>query len=137
MISRNLLARCLVGSCAALCLPFMQADDLSLPREYEGKPIQQVCFEPQLQPVAPRDLARLVSFPPGTPLKQTDIRDAIKRLYGTGEYQDVEVTWEPSPAGITLVFRTTEQWFVGPVEVRGKISLPPNEGQLANAARLE
>jgi outer membrane protein assembly factor BamA len=73
---------------------------------------------------------------PGTPLRQSDVRDAIKRLYNTGEYQDIEVTWEPSPTGVVLVFRTVEQWFVGPVEVRGKVSLPPSEGQLANSARL-
>ena len=78
-----------------------------------------------------------MSFPPGAPLRQSDIRDAIKRLYKTGEYQDIEVGWEPSPNGIVLVFRTVEQWFVGPVEVRGKVSLPPAEGQLANATRLE
>src|SRR4051794_13130535 len=137
MVQRNLLVRCLVSSCTLLCLPHSQADDLAVPREYEGRPIQQVRFEPQLQPVAPADLARLVAFPPGTPLKQNAIRDAIKRLYGTGEYQDIEVSWEPSANGVTLVFRTIEQWFVGPVEVRGKISLPPNEGQLSNAARLE
>ena len=85
-------------------------------------------FEPPLQPVTRADLDRLVPFQPGAPLRQEDIRDAIKRLYKTGEYQDIEVGWEPSPNGIVLVFRTVEQWFVGPVEVRGKVSLPPAKG---------
>ena len=118
--------------------PFaLHAEELAIPKEYEGRPIEAVRFEPPMQPVARADLERLVSFPPGAPLRQSDIRDAIKRLYKTGEYQDIEVGWEPSPNGIVLVFRTVEQWFVGPVEVRGKVSLPPSEGQLANATRLE
>ena len=119
------------------CLPSLKSDDLAVPKEYEGRPIEAVRFEPPLQPVARADLNRLVPFQPGTPLRQSDVRDAIKRLYNTGEYQDIEVTWEASPTGVVLVFRTVEQWFVGPVEERGKVSLPPSEGQLANSARLE
>ncbi|HXB73700.1 MAG TPA: BamA/TamA family outer membrane protein [Candidatus Acidoferrales bacterium] len=110
---------------------------MAVPKEYEGRPIEAVRFEPPLQPVARADLNRLVPLQPGAPLRQSDVRDAIKRLYNTGEYQDIEVTWETSPSGVVLVFRTVEQWFTGPVEVRGKVSLPPSAGQLANAARLE
>ncbi|HEV3200847.1 MAG TPA: POTRA domain-containing protein [Bryobacteraceae bacterium] len=83
------------------------------------------------------DLARLVRFEPGAPLRLTEVREAIKRLYGTGQYSNIEVDTEPAPNGVGLVIRTTEQWFVGPVEVQGKVRVPPNEGQLANATRLE
>ena len=121
----------LAGSAAS------HAEELSVPKDYEGRAISAVRFEPQLQPLAPADLHRLVPFQPGTPVRLSDIRDSIKRLYSTGEYQNVEVGWESSPEGVVLVFRTVEQWFVGPVEVRGKVRLPPGEGQLANAARLE
>ncbi|MCU1237202.1 MAG: surface antigen [Candidatus Solibacter sp.] len=132
----GLVVRCLVVSCLVF-LPGLRSDDLSIPKEYEGRPIQGVRFEPPLQPVARADLNRLVAIQPGMPLRQAEIRDAIKRLYNTGEYQDIEVTWESTPTGLVLIFRTTEQWFTGPVEVRGKVSLPPSEGQLENAARLE
>src|SRR5438309_1362851 len=110
------------------------AEDLSLPKDYEGRAISGVRFEPPLQPLAPADLHRLVPFQTGTPLRLSEVRDSIKRLYSTGEYQDVEVGWETSADGVVLVFRTVEQWFVGPVEVRGKVRLPPSEGQLANAS---
>ena len=133
----DLVGRCMFGCFLFACLPSLKSDDLAVPKEYEGRPIEAVRFEPPLQPVTRADLNRLVPMPPGTPLRQSDVRDAIKRLYNTGEYQDIEVTWEPSPTGVVLVFRTVEQWFVGPVEVRGKVSLPPSEGQLANSARLE
>ena len=66
-----------------------------------------------------------------------DVRAAIKRLYGTGRYSTIEVDTEPAPGGLNLVFRTTSQWFVGPVEVKGKIHMPPNSSQLANATRLD
>src|SRR5262245_10935385 len=129
----NLLARYLVSS----SLGILYAGELALPADYEGKPIQEIRFEPAFQPVSRADLARLIPFPPGTLLKQDDVRETIKRLFATGEYQDIEVSWEPVPDGIALVFRTSEQWFVGPVEVRGRTNSPPNRGQLANAAGLE
>ena len=83
------------------------------------------------------DLARLVTFQAGTPLHVAEVRDAIKRLYATGEYSNIEIEAVPDGNSVALVIRTTEQWFVGPVEVHGKVKMPPSEGQLQNAARLE
>jgi hypothetical protein len=65
-----------------------------------------------------------------------------RQLIGLGETMvntafDSPIDAEPSGNGINLVIRTAEQWFVGPVEVRGKVKAPPNDGQLANAARLD
>ena len=97
----------------------------------------QVRFVPPVQPLAQVDLERLIAFKPGAPLNLSDVRSVIKRLYDTGQFSDIEVAAEPSPAGLTLVIRTSEQWFVGPVEVHGKASAPPNLGQLANATRLD
>ena len=107
------------------------------PEAYEGKPISQIRYDPPSQPVTRADLARLVPFKPGAPLRLAEVREAIKRLYGTGQYSNIEIETEPAPNGVTLLIRTTEQWFVGPVEVHGKMRVPPNEGQLGNAARLE
>src|SRR6185436_11583228 len=102
-------------------------DDLAPVGSYEGKPIAQLRFDPPSQPVTRADLARLVPFQPGTPLHLSDVRSAIKRLYATGEYSNIEIDTEDAANGVVLIIRTTEQWFVGPVEVHGKVKLPPSE----------
>ena len=81
MAIRVWVVRSLIGTFLFACLPSVKSDDLAVPKNYEGQPIQAVRFEPPLQPVARADLNRLVPFQPGTPLRQSDVRDAIKRLY--------------------------------------------------------
>src|SRR5689334_4459872 len=95
--------------CAAACA----AADLSAPQEYEGKPLAEVRYEPELQPVSRADLSRLVTLKAGTPIQLSEIRETIKRLYSTGRYASIEAETEPAPDGLRLVFRTTDQWFVG------------------------
>src|SRR5262249_5225745 len=116
----------------------LHAAELAPANEFEGKPIQSVRFEPPSQPVTRADLTRLMlPLNNGAPLHLSDVRSAIKQLYATGLYSNIEVETEPSGNGVAIVIRTAEQWFVGPVEVHGKVRYPPNEGQLANASRLE
>lgn len=117
--------------------PIVRAADLTPPPEYEGKTVAHVGFDPATQPLAAADLTRALAFSPGVPLHLADVRAAIKRLYATGEYDNIEVDTEPAATGVNLIFRTTSQWFVGPVEVKGKINQPPNSSQLASAARLD
>src|SRR5579862_753774 len=132
-VVRRLGFGCALAACVAL-----QAAGLAPAEEYEGKPIQSVEFQPVRQPVAQADLSRLMlPFQNGAPLHLTEVRAAIKKLYGTGLYSGIEVDTEPAGNGVTVVIHTTEQWFLGPVEVRGKAPYPPNIGQLANATQLQ
>jgi outer membrane protein insertion porin family len=132
-VARRLGLGCLFAACAAL-----HAADIAPASEYEGKPIAGVQFEPAKQPAAQADLSRLMlPFHNGAPLHLTDVQAAIKKLYSTGLYSSIEVDTAPAANGVTVVIRTTEQWFVGPVEVRGKAPYPPNTGQLANATQLQ
>ena len=135
MASRTALQHCLLYVLAMA--PMVYAADLTPPAEYEGKAVVRVRFEPATQPLASADLTRLVALGEGTPLHLADVRAAIKRLYGTGNYSNIEVDTEPTPGGLNLVFRTTTQWFVGPVEVTGKIHSPPSTAQIASATRLD
>jgi outer membrane protein assembly complex protein YaeT len=113
------------------------ASDLAPVSEYEGKAIAEIRFDPVQQPVVRADRARILPFHTGEPLRAEDVRTAIKKLYATGEYSNIEVEAQAAPDGVVLIFHTTEQWFVGPVDVRGKAGTPPNTGQLANATRLQ
>lgn len=127
--------------CRALCLipffPFLDAADLTPPADYEGKTVAELHFEPAAQPLAAAELSRVVAISPGATLHLADVRTAIQRLYSTGEYDNIEVDAQPASGGVSLIFRTTSQWFVGPVDAKGKIHAPPNANQLAGAARLE
>jgi outer membrane protein insertion porin family len=113
------------------------AADIASPAAYEGRTLAAVRWAPPTQPVASGDLARILPLQPGKPLHLGVVRDAIKRLYATGQYSNIEIDVEPAGNEVTLTIRTTEQWFVGPVEVRGRVNTPPSEGQLANATRLQ
>ncbi len=115
----------------------LTAADVAPRASYENAKILNVRFDPPAQPVASDDLNRLLTWKPGDALHLGDVRAAIKRLYATGSYSSIDVDADPAPGGVELVIRTTEQWFIGPVEARGKLSVPPSEGQLANAARLD
>lgn len=126
------LLRCMLSVCA-----LSYAADLAPPDAYEGRPISAIRYEPPSQPVSRQDLARHVTLKPGTSLRLEEVRDVIKRLYATGAYSNIEVEAVPEGAGVALVFRTGEQFFMGPVEVGGDVNMPPNRGQLQNASRLE
>jgi outer membrane protein assembly complex protein YaeT len=134
-MARTALQYCL--SYVVAMAPMLCAADLTAPAEYEGKAVVHVLFEPASQPLASADLNRVVALADGAPLHLAEVRAAIKRLYATGNYADIEVDTEPAPGGLNLIFRTTTQWFVGPVEVTGKIHLPPSTAQLASATRLD
>jgi outer membrane protein insertion porin family len=113
------------------------AIDLAPKAEYEGKIVVHIRFDPPTQPLAPADLTHILALSPGGVLHLADVREAIKRLYGTGEYDNIEVDTESAPGGVNLIFRTASQWFVGPVTVAGKVRQPPSSGQLASATRLD
>jgi outer membrane protein assembly complex protein YaeT len=124
--------------CAVAILPSIASGVAVNPEEYRGQPIAQIRFEPPEQPVAADQLRKILPLNPRTPLDPAKVRAAIKALYATGRFADVAIEAEPASAGgVTLLIRTVDQWFIGPVEVKGKIKLPPNSGQLANATRLE
>jgi len=106
------------------------------PDEYEGKTIASIQFDPEKQPLATDRLIALLPLRTGEPLRSDSVRDAIQRLYATGEYADIAVDATLGTSGVNLKFLTKPSYFVGHVGVNG-VPEPPNEGQLVVATRLQ
>jgi len=103
-------------------------------QSFEGKPIIEIQFSPQAQPVAAADLLQAVTLKQGAPLRMADVRKSIENLFATGRYDDIQVDAEPRGSGVVVRFLTRNSWFVGRVSVTGKVAEPPNRGQMASAA---
>lgn len=106
------------------------------PRNYEGKPVRRILFEPRLQPLPEEELYGLLPLRVGEPLRLEAVRESLARLYATGRYRDIAADVEVADGGVVVEFLTRTTWFIGRVSVEG-VPEPPNRGQLINAARLE
>lgn len=108
----------------------------ALPEEYEGKPIAVIKFDPERQPLTFEQLMAMLPLHPGQELRGSDVRDAIQRLYETGEYADISIDAKPSASGVDLTIITKPRYFIGNVGLTG-VSEPPNEAQLIIATKLQ
>jgi len=121
---------CFVLLCASGVLAYSQDP------QSEGKPIVAIEYEPAAQPLTARDLANSQPLKVGQPLRKEDISTAIDRLFATGRYEDIKVDVQPRGNGVVVRFITKTKLFIGHVGTHGKVSSPPNEGQVVNAAQL-
>src|SRR5215472_10827573 len=64
-------------------------------QKYEGKEIANIQFVPATQPVDPMELFEILPVKRGEPLRISNVRAAIERLFATGRYADVQVDAEP------------------------------------------
>ena len=132
---RLLLAYC---SCASLILTALQPIRLAAQTsKYEGKTVVNILFEPRDQPLEPVEISQILPLKRDQPLRMSVVRASIERLFATGRYQDIQVDVESFKDGVIVKFITKNSWFIGSVGVSGRVSSPPNRGQLANAARLD
>ena len=106
------------------------------PEQYEGRTIASIQFDPAKQPLPTDQLVALLPLRSGDTLSSSGVRDAIQRLYATGEYVDIAVDASLGTSGVNLKFLTKPSYFVGHVGVSG-VPEPPNEGQLVVATRLQ
>ena len=103
--------------------------------EWEGQPVAEIRFVPRAQPLSEAELLPLLSVEVGQPLEAEDINQSIHSLFATGRFANIEVDTEQAPAGVSLIFYTEPNWFVGSVTVTG-VEEPPNLNQLINATDL-
>jgi outer membrane protein insertion porin family len=101
---------------------------------FEGKTIVEIRYSGS--GADPADLARVQPLEKGKPLRSTDVSKAIDALFATGEYTDIAVEAEVSGDGVVVTFATTPRWFVGGVDIAGKLKVPPNPGELHSNTQL-
>jgi outer membrane protein insertion porin family len=102
----------------------------------EGRTVSRVEFLPADQPLPRQELDRLTPIHPGAPLRMSEIREAIQKLYLTGRFADISVDATTVGDATVLTFTTSPTYFVSRVSIRGE-SEPPNRNQLAAAAQLD
>src|SRR5208283_3280930 len=116
----------------AVCLGVAHAQEQS----YEGKPIVAIEYDPAAQPLAPEDLNAAQPLKIGQALHKEDLADAIDKLFASGRYDDIQTGVQARGNGVVVRIITKSKSFVGHVGTQGKVSSPPNRGQVVNAAQL-
>src|SRR4051812_36127889 len=124
------LALCLLAVAQPTCL-FAQY------QKYEGQTVRNIQFNPADQPLEAAELHDILPLKIGQPLRITEVRASIERLFASGCYADIQVDAHPYDGGVAITFVTKSSWFVGSIFVSGDVSSPPNRGQLENATNLD
>ncbi len=107
------------------------------PRDYEGKRLTDISFDPADQPLYPLDLQQKIGvLKKGEPLRQVDIQQAIEKLFASGRYEDIAVDAKLEAGGVAITFITKNTQFVRDITVKG-VPEPPNQGQLVTATKLQ
>ena len=106
------------------------------PEALEGKRISIIRFQPAEQPLPPAELDQILPLRMKKPLRLSDVRAALDRLYATGRYEDIEVSAEADGENVVISFRTTNRWFVGRVTLDGA-KPPPSRDAMRDAAKLD
>lgn len=104
--------------------------------QYEGRPIARIVFDPVQQPLSSDVLLGMLPLKPGESVTSTGIRDAIQKLYSTGEYADIAVDATLGQGQVVLRFITKPTYFIGHIAVQG-VPEPPSRGQLVTATKLQ
>ena len=67
---------------------------------FEGRPIARIEFSPPEQPLPADEMQSLLTFERGSPLKLTDVRAAIQKLYQTGRFSNVSIEGITEGSGV-------------------------------------
>ncbi len=103
---------------------------------YEGKVVETI----QLPGVADGERDHLLQLLPqknGELLDRNHLRDSIRALFATGRFADIQAEVVPSGDGVALTFDTSENFFVGAVEVEGAPSNRPTPNQIVNSTKFQ
>jgi outer membrane protein insertion porin family len=119
-----------VWTVRAQVLPPPESDALA------GRVIRTIRFEPPQQPLPDAELLSLVTLKPGDRLSRLAVRQSIEELYKTNRFDGISVEGTLAGEELDVVIRTTFNWFMGRVVIKG-VPDPPTAGQLNNSTKLE
>jgi outer membrane protein assembly complex protein YaeT len=102
---------------------------------FEGKRITGIEYVPP-QTLDPADLKRVQPLQVGGPLHTAEVASAIDGFFATGRYDDIAVEAKASGDGVAVRFVMQPTYFVGGVNIMGKVAQPPNRGQVNSAAQF-
>ncbi|MBK5292772.1 MAG: hypothetical protein JJE04_13990 [Acidobacteriia bacterium] len=80
-------------------------------RDYQGLPVLEIQFEPEMQPLPKDEIARLLPIQAGDLLRLEVVGLAIEKLYATGRYEEITVDATRRESGVVLRFLTKGAWF--------------------------
>lgn len=122
---RAALAAAVLSCAAGVSLGAQQApDDVG---RLVGRPVAAIRFEVEGRPVSSAELSSYVPIRPGDPLRLESVRDAETHLVAAGRYDDVQIAFTESAAGIDLLFRLTPRHPIDRLEFKGETGLPAEE----------
>ena len=107
------------------------------PTRFEGQPIAAIVYDPAVQPLSKTDLDHVQNLQIGAIYHAAAVAESIDHMFATGRYDDIQVDVEESASGLIVRFITKNNRFIGHIETSGKLSAPPNRGQIVNAADLD
>jgi len=103
---------------------------------YLGLTIDEIEF-PGIEQEEASALIALTSLKTGEPLTRDGLHDAMKALFASGRFSDIQAEADRTQtAGVRIRFLTSANFFIGIVKVDG-VSANPTPNQLVSAARLQ
>lgn len=103
---------------------------------YLGLAIDEIEF-PRVATDEAGSILTTIQLKVGEPLTRDGLHDAIRALFASGHFADIQAEAEhTNTAGVRLRFLTVPNYFVGQVIVEG-VSINPSANQLATATRLQ
>lgn len=121
----------------SLLLALLSVPLLAQENRFEGQTVTSVTLQPDEQFLHPDDLSEaMAALRPGQPLRMSDVRTTIERLFATARFEDIQVHAEPAASGVAVQIALTPASFIRDVTVQG-VHDPPSRGQLVNSTGLQ
>jgi outer membrane protein insertion porin family len=102
--------------------------------KYQGATVREIQFR-GFEGDDQKKLIEVLPLKIGESLDRSKLRAAIKTLYGTGRFADIQAEVEPAGTSVAVTFVVAPNFFVGEINVEGAPG-KPSASQVINASKL-